>query len=635
MHRLLLVLSLCIHASAQITVVSAASYRPVVAPDSLASLFGSGLANSIATAKLDAKGQLPTQLAGVSVEIDGTAAPLLYVSPRQINFLVLPATDLGTADVLVRSSMAGAQIKGSMQVRNVAPALFSKDATGKGPGAVLNAVTFSGEPFLVETPQNSGNDKRTRIAVFATGLRFAGNPSRDPTAGNVAIEVQARDSAGKSYEVEYAGSAPGFFGLDQINLILPAEADGAGVISLAIAAGDSLSNTVTFNVGKLPDSEVHLSSLTLSPDSIIAGDDVDGTVSLNARAGFAGFNVSLANSGFGVATPLSVTVPEGQTSAKFTIHTSSLAQDTVTVTASAGSFSQDAAIQIYPVNTPHLTALALSEKALVGGDDVMGTFSLSGSVGLGGATIQLTSDNPLVVQVPSTIAVGFGASTGSFHVTTSGVTSQKSATITATFANSTASATLLVNPALALTLSPAAVVGGNPATGTVSLAAAPDSNATVKLKSSDRQFAPVPVSVIVPAGQLSASFTIPTTSVIAPRSILITASYGAASESAALTINPQGLPSPASLKLNPTIVQGGNNSTGTVTMSAPAPAGGVVVDLATDNPFVAQISPFIVVAAGQTKATFNIATPSVASTQTATITASAGGVSQSATLTVQ
>ena len=245
------------------------------------------------------------------------------------------------------------------------------------------------------------------------------------------------------------------------------------------------------------------------------------------------------------------------------------------------------------------------------------------------------SSIPTVVQTPSTVSVGFGSSSASFQITTKGVTSPQSSTITATFASSTASATLLVNPALSLTLSTAAVVGGSPVTATVSLAEAPAASATVTLKSSDSQFAPVPVSVIVPAGQLSASFTVPTTTVSSTRTIIITATYGGASESAALTINPAGLPSPASLTLNPMIVQGGKSSTGSITLSAPAPAGGLVVDLSTDNPFIAQIPPFVMVAAGQTKAAFTITTPTVSSTQTASITATSGGKSQSATLTVQ
>jgi|CZKS01.1.fsa_nt_gi uncharacterized protein (TIGR03437 family) len=626
---------LCMPATAQIAIVSAASYRPLVAPNSLASIFGNNLANSTATAQLDANKQLPTQLAGVTVQINGTAASLLYVSPGQINFLVPPGTVLGTAQVSLQPTPGVTPILSTMQVGIVAPGLFSQDATGTGPGAILNAVTFTGPPFLVETLQNPGTDKRTRLAVFATGLRYAGNPSQNPDQTNVAIQVQARDSSGNSYGVEYAGSAPGFFGLDQINLLLPAQVDGAGVISLAIAAGDALSNTVTFNMGSIPASELHLSALTLSQDSIIAGNTVTGTVSLNAVARFGGYLVSLATNGLDVSTPLSVLIPQGQTSATFTVTTGSIASNTVTVTASGGGYSQSAGIQIYPVNTPQLTGLSLGVASIQGGQSVTGTLSLSGPVGLAGGTVNLASSNPNVVQVPATVALSFGNSSASINVTTAGVTSQQSATITATFANSTASATLLVNPALTITLSPAAVVGGTPATGTVSLAQAPDTDASVSLISSDSKAASVPASVIVPAGQLSALFTISTSNVTAPVAIVITASYAAASASSALTINPAGLPTPISLTLSPLTIQGGSNSTGTVTISAPAPAAGLVVDLTSNNPFAAQIPSFVVVSSGQTVATFTITTPTLAGAQTATITASAGGVSQSATLTVQ
>ena len=632
---LLIFLSLCIHASAQIAIVSAASYRPLVAPNSLATIFGSRLANSTATAQLDSNHQLPTQLAGVTVQINGTAASLLYVSPGQINFLVPAGTVLGTAQVAVQPSPGATQIQTTMQVGIVAPGLFSADATGSGPGAILNATTFTGPPFLVETQQNTGTDKRTRLAVFATGLRYAGNPSQNPDQTNVAIQVQARDSSGTSYDVEYAGSAPGFFGLDQINLLLPPEADGAGVISLAIAAGDVLSNTVTFNMGSIADSAVHLNALTLTPLSIIAGSDIGGTVTLNARARFGGYNVSLANNSLGVTTPLSVLIPQGQTTGTFTAHTSSLSNNTVTVTARSGNFSESASVVIYPINTPQLTGLALGVAAIQGGLSLTATLSLSGNVGLGGATVNLSSSNPSVVQAPATVALSFGQSSASINITTAGVSAQQSATITATFAGSTSTATLIVNPALSITLSPAAVVGGTSATGTISLAQAPTTAATVTLESSDSKSASVPASVIVPAGQLSVSFTISTSNQIAPVAIVITGSYASATQSATLTINPAGLPSPVSLTLNPLTVQGGNTSIGTVTISAPAPTAGLVVDLTTDNPFVSQIPSYVVVTSGQTVATFTIATPTLSSSQTATITTTAGGVSQSATLTVQ
>jgi hypothetical protein len=123
--------------------------------------------------------------------------------------------------------------------------------------------------------------------------------------------------------------------------------------------------------------------------------------------------------------------------------------------------------------------------------------------------------------------------------------------------------------------------------------------------------------------------------VAAPLTIIVTASYAGATQSSALTVNPTGLPTPVSLTLNPATVTSGNSSTGTVTISAPAPAAGLVVNLTTNNPFVAQIPTLVTVASGQTVATFAITTPTLAGAETATITASAGGVSQSATLTVQ
>ena len=622
-------------ARAQIAVVSAASYQPVVAPDSLASLFGSGLANSTATATLDPNGNLPTKLAGVSVEINATPAPLLYVSPGQINFLVPATTDPGSAGVLVRTP-SGSALQGSLQVRQVAPALFSRDASGTGPGAILNAATFTGPPFLVETLQNSGDDKRTRLAVFATGLRFAGNPSQNPNESNVAVQVQARDSSGNSYNVEYAGSAPGFFGLDQINLTLPPELDGAGVISLAITADNFLSNTVTFTVASLPATQLHLASLTLSQSSTIAGDSVPGTVTLNGRARFGGYSVNLSASGLGVQVPPSITVPENAASANFSISAGGAgAAGAYTITASAGGLARTAVLQVYPVNTPTLTGLSLGAASVTGGDPVTGTLSLSGNAPLGGVTVQLASSNP-DVQVPAGVSLSFGRNSAAFTATTSPVTTTETATITASFAGSTSRAMLSLGPALALTLQPAAVVGGNSVTAAVSLAApAPANNAAILLQSSDRLLAPVPPSVTIPAGQLSASFAIAAAPVTSPRTVIITATYGKATESASLAINPLAFPTPASLTLNPTFVLGGTSSTGTVTLTGPAPPSGLLVDLQSDQSFIARVPRFITVAPGQTSATFPITTSSVSSTLTVTITASAGGVSQSAMLTIQ
>src|SRR2546425_10687720 len=80
---------------------------------------------------------------------------------------------------------------------------------------------------------------------------------------------------------------------------------------------------------------------------------------------------------------------------------------------------------------------------------------------------------------------------------------------------------------------------------------------------------------------------------------------------AQLTINPAGAPLPlSSVTLNPTSVVGGNPSTGTVTLTAPAPAGGAVVTLVSTGA-VASVPASVTVPAGATSATFTVTAPEV------------------------
>ena len=234
--------------SAPFSVVSAASYQPTIAPDSIASIFGTNLARSTATAALDANGQLPTELAATRVEVNGQTAALFYVSPSQINFVVPAGIASGATTTVLRSTDTNATRSATVQIAPTAPAIFSSDASGGGPGAILNAVTFAPAPFLVQTAEN-GADPRTRLAVYGTGFRHAA----DPTA-------RATDGKGNRYDVavEFAGGAPGFFGLDQLNFVVPAGLDGAGAVSLQISTEDGASNIVSFQMDFLPANALRL-----------------------------------------------------------------------------------------------------------------------------------------------------------------------------------------------------------------------------------------------------------------------------------------------------------------------------------------------------------------------------------------
>jgi len=95
-------------------------------------------------------------------------------------------------------------------------------------------------------------------------------------------------------------------------------------------------------------------------------------------------------------------------------------------------------------------------------------------------------------------------------------------------------------------------------------------------------------------------------------------------------------PAPAtlsSLSTNPSTVVGGNPSTGTVTLSAAAPAGGASVSL-TDNSAATTVPASVTVPAGATSANFTVTTVAVTASTSATISAMFGGATQSAVLTV-
>ena len=614
----------------QITVVSAAGYQKMVAPNSLASMFGTGLSSATASAQLDSNGELPTQLAGVSVEINGQLAPLIFVSPSQINLVIPENTITGTANVVVRSTNTAATQAGSVDVESVVPALFSLDSSGAGPGAILNAVTYNAGPFLVETQENPGDDKRTRLAVYATGLRNAVNSN---------VKAQGRGASGNTFQlaVEYAGPAPGFFGLDQVNVVLPPEADGAGTVSLTVTANSIASNSVTFIMNSLPASQVHLASLTLAQSVANGTSDIPATVSLNAAARLGGYQVMLRSNISPIQTPAFVTIPQGQVSAQFTVHASAVpAGQTGMITASGqNGDSLSATLQLAPANGPTLVEFAVNPAIVGGGGTVSATVTLSSPAPATGTVVQVSSDSA-VVTPPMTVTVQAAQRSATFNITTSVVTSPVMATLTAALGAGSIAARLTVNPLLILALSPNTVLGGGTVTGTVTLATpAPAGGANILIQSSDAAAQVPVVPVIISSGQTSATFTINTVPVSSARMATITASYARNTSTATLTVNPPGAVTLASLTLNPTTVTGGTSVTGTVTLTDRAPINGINVQLVSSSQF-AQLQQAVLVPSGQMFASFTITTVRpVSGAQTATITATYQSVSKPATLTIQ
>lgn len=210
-----------------------------------------------------------------------------------------------------------------------------------------------------------------------------------------------------------------------------------------------------------------------------------------------------------------------------------------------------------------------------------------------------------------------------------------------------------------VTLNPTSVTGGTTQVlGTVTLnQPAPSGGVAVTLGSSHPTVAAVPQGVVVQPGAATATFVAQTQPVsinpnvvTAPPSVQISAQIGnAAPKIAQLTVLP---PTLISLTLNPTSLPGGNGSTGTVTISGPAPSGGMVVTLSSKattpsptprlDPSIlrqtavsATVPPQITIAAGTTSGTFPVTTRPVSTSTPIQITAAWGVfTAKTATLTL-
>jgi hypothetical protein len=290
-----------------------------------------------------------------------------------------------------------------------------------------------------------------------------------------------------------------------------------------------------------------------------------------------------------------------------------------------------------------LSSLSLNPTTVTGGNSSTGTVTLSGGAPAGGATVALSSSNTAAATVPSSVTVAAGATTATFTVSTSAVAASTTVTISATYSGATRSASLNVTPASpppptlsSLSLNPTSVTGGNSSTGTVTLSgAAPAGGATVALSSSNTAAATVPSRVTVAAGATSATFTVSTSAIASSTTVTISGTYSGATRSASLTVTPAPPPPPtvSSLTLNPANVIGGQSSTGTVTLTGPAPAGGAQVLLSSSNN-AARVPSSVIVPAGATTATFTVNTSFVLISTSATISASYNGTTRTATLGV-
>jgi len=197
-------------------VENAASYQPAVSPNSWASIKGQNLSTAPARTLRDAdivNGALPVSLDGVSVAVEGVAAPVSSISPGQINILI-PALTPGTATLQISNPIGTADF--SFSIAAIAPALFPLAlSSGSTYAAAIHADgTLVGSSIALPgaTPAQPGEV----ISLFGTGF------------GSGSTVTALLDSI--VAPVTFAGiTGPG---LEQINVQIPNVADGDHFIVL-------------------------------------------------------------------------------------------------------------------------------------------------------------------------------------------------------------------------------------------------------------------------------------------------------------------------------------------------------------------------------------------------------------------
>jgi uncharacterized protein (TIGR03437 family) len=234
---------LIIDARAAITGVvsaSAASYSvSAIAGKAIVSAFGTNLSTGTQIAPAI---PLPTLIAGTTITVQDfngveRLAPLYFVSPLQINYQVPAGTASGPALIKVTNGNNQTTV-GATIVANSAPSIFTLDQSGKGAAVALDAFNFSGAPFNATRTDGQPNV----IAIYGTGL---GDDATD-IDGNANSSVQAA-IGGQTARVLYAGRAPGFVGLNQLNVEFPAGIS-SGIHNLVVSRNGVSSNTVTIAI---------------------------------------------------------------------------------------------------------------------------------------------------------------------------------------------------------------------------------------------------------------------------------------------------------------------------------------------------------------------------------------------------
>ena len=405
----------------------------------------------------------------------------------------------------------------------------------------------------------------------------------------------------------------------------------APVTITANAGGAAASATLTV----LPAPPPAISSLVLSPSTLLSGASASLTLTLAAPAPAGGAVVALTASPSGlVSFPATVTVPEGTTTAAASVVVpAGTAPAVITLTATVGSSTRSSDLTIAPPSG--LLSVSVSPASITAGNWTTVTVALTSAAPWGGKTISLASSDPRALALPASVTIPEGVSSTSITPIAPSDAPDAVVTITASEGSTQRTTTLTVLPVARISRISFAASGGflgESVTGTVTLdSAAPIGGYTVTLASSLPESVSVPASVVVPAGSLSATFQ----AVIAASGpggyALISASRHGVTLSTSV-----GVVAFSSVSVSPSPAPPGAAVFVQVNLSAVVPTGRVVdVSLASSAPGVLSVPSTAQLASGTSTKAVPAVRADVAADTPVEVTVTALGVVKTYTVVVE
>ncbi len=217
-----------------------------MASGSIAAIFGEDLndGSALPSSFFGNDGLLSTSLGSASVTVNGIPAPIFYSFPTQLGIQIPSELAGETSAILQITALGQLSVQRTIFLDSAAPGIFSLNQQGNGPGAIIDV---DGEVISEGNPATVGET----IILFATGLGAVDPPvgTGAPAGASLATAQVTLLVDGVVVIPDYAGTAPNFVGLDQVNFTVPAGTQLGNDIPVVLRVDGRESNPVTIVVG--------------------------------------------------------------------------------------------------------------------------------------------------------------------------------------------------------------------------------------------------------------------------------------------------------------------------------------------------------------------------------------------------